>query len=197
MRGPPRYPETSGPGLPKRRRVWKLRAEIQARARKVDGIDRDAAWAAKRAALKLVYRVPRSAGRELAFEAYKAREGQALTNFATWCALAEKHGGNWHHWPAGLQHPAGPEVAEFVERGRSGGSLERPKLQRMLEYIQDRPVDFVIVHKIDRLARNRADDAAITKTIRGAGAYLVSTTEAISTTPSGRLLPGIMASIWE
>ena len=88
-------------------------------------------------------------------------------------------------------------VAEFVERGRSGGSLERPKLQRMLEYIQDRPVDFVIVHKIDRLARNRADDAAITKTIRGAGAYLVSTTEAISTTPSGRLLPGIMASIGE
>ncbi|MFT4216852.1 MAG: recombinase family protein [Micropruina sp.] len=55
-------------------------------------------------------------------------------------------------------------VAEFVERGRSGKSLERPELQRMLEYIQDRPVDFVIVHKVDRLARNRADDAAITKT---------------------------------
>lgn len=88
-------------------------------------------------------------------------------------------------------------VAEFVERGRSGRSLERPELRRMLEYIQDRPVDFVIVHKIDRLARNRADDSAITKTIQGAGAYLVSTTEAISTTPSGRLLHGIMASIAE
>ena len=88
-------------------------------------------------------------------------------------------------------------VAEFVERGRSGRSLERPELQRMLEYIQDRPVDFVIVHKIDRLARNRADDAAITRTIQSTGAYLVSTTEAISTTPSGRLLHGIMASIAE
>lgn len=88
-------------------------------------------------------------------------------------------------------------VAEFVERGRSGSSLERPQLQRMLEYIQDRPVDFVIVHKIDRLARNRADDAAITKTIQDSGAYLVSTTEAINTTPSGRLLHGIMASIAE
>lgn len=65
-------------------------------------------------------------------------------------------------------------IAEFVERGRSGTSLERPELQRMLEYIQERPVDFVIVHKIDRLARNRADDSAITKTILGAGAYLVS-----------------------
>ncbi len=88
-------------------------------------------------------------------------------------------------------------VAEFVERGRSGRSIERPELQRMLEYIQDRPVDFVIVHKIDRLARNRADDAAITRTIQNTGAYLVSTTEAISTTPSGRLLHGIMASIAE
>jgi len=102
--------------LPKRSRAWKLRADIQGRAHKRDGIDRDAAWAAKRAALKMVYRVPRSAGRQLAFDAYKAREGQALNNFAAWCALAEKYGGNWRDWPAGLQHPANPEVAEFVER---------------------------------------------------------------------------------
>ena len=88
-------------------------------------------------------------------------------------------------------------VAEFLERGRSGTSVERPELQRMLTYIQEHPVDFVIVHKIDRLARNRAEDAAITKTIQSAGAYLVSTTEEISTTPNGRLLHGIMASIAE
>lgn len=102
--------------LPERRRVWKLRADIQSHSNKIDAIDRDAVWAAKRAALKMVYRVPRSAGRQLAFDAYKAREGQALHNFATWCALAEKYGGNWHNWPAGLQHPANPEVADFVER---------------------------------------------------------------------------------
>lgn len=65
-------------------------------------------------------------------------------------------------------------VAEFIERGCSGRSLERPELQRMLRYIQDTPVDFVIVHKIDRLARNRADDATITKTILETGAHLVS-----------------------
>lgn len=88
-------------------------------------------------------------------------------------------------------------VAEFVERGRSARSLERPELQRMLDYVQARPVDLVIMHKIDRLARNRADDAAITNLITATGARLVSTTEAISTTPSGRLLHGIMASIAE
>ncbi|QNG18691.1 recombinase family protein [Rhodococcus triatomae] len=37
-------------------------------------------------------------------------------------------------------------VTEFVERGRSGISLERPESPRMLEYIKGRPVDFVIVH---------------------------------------------------
>jgi DNA invertase Pin-like site-specific DNA recombinase len=57
-------------------------------------------------------------------------------------------------------------VAEFVERGRSGRSIERPELRRVLEYIQDRPVGFVIVYKIDRLARNHTDDVVITKTIQ-------------------------------
>lgn len=102
--------------LPKRGRVWKLRAAIQARARKVDTIDRDAAWAAKRTALKAIYRVPRSAGRQLAFEAFKEREGRALDDFAIWSALAEKYGGNWHEWPAALRHPSNPEVADFVAR---------------------------------------------------------------------------------
>ena len=67
----------------------------------------------------------------------------------------------------------------------------------MLEYAASTPVDYVIVHKIDRLARNRGDDAALTDAILATGARLVSTTEAIGGTPSGRLLHGIMASIAE
>lgn len=102
--------------LPKRGKVRALRNAVRAAARKSETIDRDSAWKAKRAALKLVYRVPRSAGRELAFEAFKAREGAALDDFAIWCALAEKHGGDWRRWPAGLQHPAGPEVSDFARR---------------------------------------------------------------------------------
>ncbi len=102
--------------LPKRDRVHNRRKSVQRRARKHDGIDRDGIWDAKRKALNLVYRVPRSAGRELAFEAYKQREGTALDDFATWCAIAEKHGGDWRHWPTALQHPANPQVAEFADR---------------------------------------------------------------------------------
>jgi len=101
-------------GMSKRGRVDKLRAGAIAGAAESGIIDRDAAWAAKRAALKRVYRAPRSAGRQLAFEAFVRREGAALDDFATWCALAEKHGPDWRRWPAGLQHPAAAAVAEFA-----------------------------------------------------------------------------------
>ncbi len=102
--------------LPKRDRVHNRRKSVQRRARKHSGIDRDGIWGAKRKALNLVYRVPRSAGRQLAFEAYKQREGTALDDFATWCAIAEKHGGDWRRWPTALQHPASPQVAEFADK---------------------------------------------------------------------------------
>ena len=42
------------------------------------------------------------------------REGQSLDDFATWCALAEQYGNDWHQWPEDLQHPAGPAVADFA-----------------------------------------------------------------------------------
>jgi len=94
--------------------IRKARVEAQASAKKAKRIDRDAAWNAKRAALESVYGVKRSAGRELAYAAYRQREGRSLDDFATWCALAEKYGNDWHQWPEELQHPAGPAVASFA-----------------------------------------------------------------------------------
>ena len=97
-------------------RVRRLRSEVQQRAADLDAIDRDSAWVAKRTALKLLHQAPRSAGRELAYAAFRDREGGALDDFATWCALAEKYGGDWHHWPSFLQQPTGAGVARFVEK---------------------------------------------------------------------------------
>ncbi len=88
-------------------------------------------------------------------------------------------------------------VKEFVDRGASARSANRPELQRMLEYLADHDVDYVIVHKLDRLARSRADDVEISKALESAHVRLVSTTEAIDATPSGMLLHGIMSSIAE
>src|SRR5665213_33129 len=86
---------------------------------------------------------------------------------------------------------------EFVDRGASARSANRPELQKMLEYLADHDVDFVIVHKLDRLARSRADDVEITKALDQFNVRLVSTTESIDQTPSGMLLHGIMSSIAE
>ncbi|CAM2931777.1 recombinase family protein [Skermania piniformis] len=76
-------------------------------------------------------------------------------------------------------------VEEFAERGASGTKAEsRPELQRLLRYLQEHHVDYVIVHKVDRLARNRLDDAQIHVAIKEAGAELVSATENIDETPA-------------
>ena len=79
------------------------RAEVDAlRPRTVGGrIEHDRVWAAKRAALELLWR---ACGRP------EPRDAQ-LQEFATFCALAERFGARWSRWPEGLRHPHGPDVA--------------------------------------------------------------------------------------
>ena len=88
-------------------------------------------------------------------------------------------------------------VAEFVDAGESARSADRPDLKRMLDYVTSRQVTYCIVHKVDRLARNRLDDVEIHRALLAAGVTLVSATENIDETPSGMLLHGIMSSIAE
>lgn len=65
----------------------------------------------------------------------------------------------------GSRRPAtlGADVVDvYVERGESAKTDDRPELQRMLARIhQQRDVDYVIVWKVSRLARNRRDDADV------------------------------------
>ena len=86
---------------------------------------------------------------------------------------------------------------EFVDRGESAKTADRAELQRLLKFVRESPPTYVVVHKIDRLARNRADDVAINLEFKTAGVQLVSVTENIDETPSGILLHGIMSSIAE
>jgi site-specific DNA recombinase len=88
-------------------------------------------------------------------------------------------------------------IEEFIERSESAKTADRPELQRLLQFVKDNRVKYVIVHKVDRLARNRADDVAINLALQQAGAELVSVSENIDQTPSGLLLHGIMSSIAE
>ncbi|MGQ0716765.1 MAG: 4-alpha-glucanotransferase [Pseudonocardiales bacterium] len=76
-----------------------LRAEVDALRVGSGGerIDRDAVWRAKRAALELLWR---------ADGAPRPVLPEGLRDFATFCALAERHGPRWSRWPTELRHPA-------------------------------------------------------------------------------------------
>ena len=83
----------------------------------------------------------------------------------------------------------------YDDGGLSGGSLERPALQRLLDHIRDGRVDQIIVYKIDRLTRSLADFAKIVDTLDAAGASFVSVTQSFNTATSmGRLTLNMLLS---
>lgn len=83
-------------------------------------IDRGAVFRLKMAALERLW--TRGGGEAPGFRRYRAREGRALEEFATFCALAERHHAGWPRWPAEHRHPAAPAVARFAadHAGRVG-----------------------------------------------------------------------------
>ena len=89
-------------------------------------------------------------------------------------------------------------VDEYVDRGESARSADRPQLQEMLSRVKkDLNVDAVVVHKIDRLARNMEDHVAIKAILKRKDVSLISVVENIEDTASGRLVEGIHALMAE
>jgi 4-alpha-glucanotransferase len=127
---PERIPELAGLSAAERASLHALRE--QAGDPVSERIDRDAAWTAKRKALRKVFGVPLPAGRRLAFEAYCRREGRGLDDYATWAAIAEVHGADSRTWPAGLGHPDLPEVAAFREQHG-----DEVRFHRWLQWVLD------------------------------------------------------------
>jgi len=82
-------------------------------------LDRDAAWAAKSAALRIVHDAGRTAGRQALFERFVADGGADLRRWAVWWVLADLHGPDSRRWPAELRHPDGPAVADAARRHES------------------------------------------------------------------------------
>ncbi|MFC7842896.1 4-alpha-glucanotransferase [Streptomyces sp. NPDC057382] len=95
-------------------------------------IDRDAVWELKREALRLIAEVPLGPGRRAAYSDFLAEQGKALEDHATWCALAEVHGSDWHRWPTGLRDPRSAET----ERARNG-LLDRVEFWSRLAWLTD------------------------------------------------------------
>jgi len=83
----------------------------------------------------------------------------------------------------------------YDDGGYSGGSIERPALERLLRDIDAGKVDCVVVYKVDRLSRSLMDFARIMETFERHGVSFVSVTQQFNTTHSmGRLTLNILLS---
>jgi site-specific DNA recombinase len=83
----------------------------------------------------------------------------------------------------------------YDDGGLSGGSLERPALQRLMQDMREGHVDQIIVYKIDRLTRSLADFSKIVDVLDAAGASFVSVTQSFNTATSmGRLTLNMLLS---
>jgi len=83
----------------------------------------------------------------------------------------------------------------YDDGGFSGGTLERPALQRLLADVEVGKVDVVVVYKVDRLTRSLSDFAKIVERFDARGIYFVSVTQQFNTTTSmGRLTLNVLLS---
>jgi site-specific DNA recombinase len=117
-------------------------------------------------------------GLEQAFNSLDAQR-EACAAFV----LSQKHEG-WSVLPA-----------LYDDGGYSGGTLDRPALQRLLADIADGKVDVVVVYKIDRLTRSLFDFAKIVEAFDAKDVSFVSITQQFNTTTSmGRLTLNVLLS---
>jgi site-specific DNA recombinase len=83
----------------------------------------------------------------------------------------------------------------YDDGGFSGGTMDRPALQRLLSDISAGKVDIVVVYKIDRLTRSLFDFAKIVEAFDARGVSFVSVTQQFNTTTSmGRLTLNVLLS---
>src|SRR3979490_273430 len=83
----------------------------------------------------------------------------------------------------------------YDDGGLSGGTMERPALQRLLTDINEGLIDIVVVYKVDRLTRSLADFAKMVEVFDAHGVSFVAVTQQFNTTTSmGRLTLNVLLS---
>jgi site-specific DNA recombinase len=85
--------------------------------------------------------------------------------------------------------------SRYDDGGYSGGSTDRPDLQKLLDDIRARKIDVIVVYKVDRLTRSLADFAKLVELFDSHGVSFVSVTQQFNTTNSmGRLTLNVLLS---
>src|SRR6202167_2371614 len=85
--------------------------------------------------------------------------------------------------------------SRYDDGGYSGGSTDRPDLQKLLDDIRARKIDIIVVYKVDRLTRSLADFAKLVELFELHAVSFVSVTQQFNTTTSmGRLTLNVLLS---
>src|SRR6202020_2867955 len=85
--------------------------------------------------------------------------------------------------------------SRYDDGGYSGGSTDRPDLQKLLDDIRSRKIDVIVVYKVDRLTRSLADFAKLVELFDSHEVSFVSVTQQFNTTTSmGRLTLNVLLS---
>jgi site-specific DNA recombinase len=85
--------------------------------------------------------------------------------------------------------------SRYDDGGFSGGSMERPALQKLLWEVRAKRIDVIVVYKVDRLTRSLADFAKLVEMFDAHGVSFVSVTQSFNTTTSmGRLTLNVLLS---
>jgi len=90
-------------------------------------------------------------------------------------------------------------VREFVDEAESGRTTARPAFREMISLAKLKPPPFqaILVWKLNRFARSRADSITYKMLLRNKGVEVISINEPVGDSPTGRLLEGIIESIDE
>lgn len=88
-------------------------------------------------------------------------------------------------------------IAEFTDEAISGKTDNREDFQNMIRQLLKGTlsVDYVLVHKFNRFARNKYDSALYKKKLNDVGIKVISVTQKIDETPEGELLEGFLETI--
>ncbi|QDH11071.1 4-alpha-glucanotransferase [Nocardioides dongxiaopingii] len=108
-------------------------------------VDRDAAWEHKMRVLRTTFA---DRGEEPAFDAWRAEQGAALEEFATWMVLATEHGGDWRAWPAGLHDPHGEEVRRAAAERRDDVTFHAWLQWLLSEQLREASGDLMVIQDL-------------------------------------------------
>lgn len=90
-------------------------------------------------------------------------------------------------------------IREYTDEARSATTDDRPGFLQMISDLRNgviRP-DLVLVHKLDRFARNRYDAAIYRREIQRTGARLIAVEQPLDDSPEGAFLEGILEAMAE